>query len=286
MTTSITSSQRPRQVFLSYASGDQAVARRVADALLGAGLTVWFAAWELTPGESIASRVAEGMSASDIIIVLLSPRSVASRWVAFELETAIAREIHDRAITVIPAVIADCEIPPLLAEKVYLDLRTDLDAGIQQLIRRLAAVPEIDYSRLDGRTFENLVADLLGDIGFTVERPPYEAERGVDLVASRTSRDETGGEERDTWLVEVKFYRDQRVSVSALRQMMGYLLTSQVARKGLIVTNGQLTSVAREYLADAQSRAGREVRVLDGTELTNLLSGKPRLIERYFAARG
>src|SRR5438105_11735312 len=105
-----------RQVFLSYAQADKDIADRVADALRRAGLRVWFDAWELAQGDSIADRIDQAVRSSDLLVVLLSPRSVESKWVQTELSAALARELKDRAITVIPALIEDCAIPLSLAD--------------------------------------------------------------------------------------------------------------------------------------------------------------------------
>ena len=64
--------------------------------------------------------------------------------------------------------------------------------------------------------------------------------------------------------------------------MLGYLMTSPLVGKGLVVTNGRLTSVAHDFLSKASERSGHELRVIDGTELKNLLSQHPELVERYF----
>jgi restriction endonuclease Mrr len=211
---------------------------------------------------------------------------VASRWVQSELNAALARELRDRAITVIPAVIEDCEVPPLLADRQHLDLRHDFQGGVQRLIGQLAAAPDIEFSRLDSRIFEGLVGDLLVELGFSVQPTPVTRDSGFDFIASHRSRDPFGAEKTDTWLVEVKFYREQRVSVSALRQMLGYLITSSGPSKGLVVTNSRMTSVAREFLSEISRKSGHELRVIDGTELTNLLIQHPKLVERYFARGG
>ena len=162
--------KRVRQVFLSYASDDREVAARVANALRTAGLRVWFDVWELAVGDSIISRTETALRASDVILVLLSPRSVHSRWVQSELGAAYAQELRDRAITVIPTIVEDCDIPPMLADRSYLDLRHDHEGGVQRLVQQLGAVPEIDFSPLDWRSFEDLVADLLIELGFAVDR--------------------------------------------------------------------------------------------------------------------
>jgi hypothetical protein len=277
-----TDSERTKQVFLSYAQDDKAVARRLAEGLRAAGLRVWFDEWELGVGDSIVARIEQAVATSDLLLVLLSPRSVESRWVQMELGSFLVRELKDRAITLIPALIEDCEIPRVLADRQYIDLRKDFDKGLERLISQLRAVPDIDFSRLDGRTFEKLVGDLLLELGFSIQQTPLTRDSGFDFIASFSSCDPFGAKRQETWFVEVKLYRDQRVSVSALRQMLGYLMISPHGGKGLVVTNSRLTSVARDFLSEASVRSGHELRVIDGTELTNLLSQHPGLVERYF----
>jgi len=272
-----------RRVFLSYAAADKPTALRIGDALRRAGLHVWFDAWELAVGDSIAHRIEEALVSSDLLVVLLSPRSVNSQWVEKELSSAQARELKDRAITVIPVLIEDCRIPPLLADRKYLDLRFDFDAGVQRLASQLGAAPRIRFSDLEPQAFERLVADLLVALGFSVQRFRSGDDRGFDFVASFRSRDPFGAERIDNWFVEVKLYRDQRVAVSTLQQLFGYLLTVPGSRKALVVTSGQLTSVAREFLSDIQKQTGRELRVIDGTELTGLLLQQPSLVSEYFS---
>lgn len=282
MTNPNTHSERTKKVFLSYDEGDKAVARRLAEALHDAGLDVWFDEWELYYDDSIILRTEEGVAASDVLLVLLSQKSVKSNWVQKELNLFLARELNDRAITLIPILIEDCKVPSVLADRLNLDLRKDFDNGLTRLISQLRALPEIDFSRLDGRMFEKLVSDLLKEIGFSIQQTPVNRDGGFDFIASFSSHDPFGVNRQDIWLVEVKFYRDQRVSVSALRQMFGYLITPPHRGRGLVVTNGRLTSVAHEFLTDAITKSGLELRVIDGTELTKLLFQHPMLVKRYF----
>ena len=161
-------------------------------------------------------------------------------------------------------------------------MREDFNKGLERLISQLRAVPDIDFSRIDGRTFERLVGDLLLELGFSIQQAPLTRDSGFDFIAAFSYRDPFGAKRQETWFVEVKLYREQRVSVSVLRQMLGYLMGSPHVGKGLVVTNSRLTSVARDFLSEASAKSGHELRVIDGTELTNLLSQHPELVERYF----
>lgn len=91
-------------VFLSYNRGDQIVARRFAEGLEGAGLTVW---WDtaLTPGEAYDKVTENALRTAKAVVVLWSKRSVESRWVRAEATLA------DRNGTLLPAMIEVCERP-------------------------------------------------------------------------------------------------------------------------------------------------------------------------------
>jgi hypothetical protein len=201
------------QVFLSYVSADKEVAHRIVEELRKQGIRVWFDTYELQPRDSIVKAIEYAISASDYLVVLLSPSSVNSVWVQRELGAALSGELTSRDITLLPVVIADCEIPPLLASYQFLDLRTDFDQGVTRLVEQIGLVPEIDFSVLDWRAFENLIADLLTKLGFRgIEREWAIADFGVDIKAEYPHLDPFGVESRETWLVEVKFYSQSSVS--------------------------------------------------------------------------
>ena len=268
------------KVFLSYAQADKQAARYIADALKRSGVSTWFDEWELKLGDSIVQHIEEGVTSSDFVLVLLSPAAVQSKWIQVEWSAALARELNDRAIRVLPVLIADCEIPPLLAARTYIDLRGDVESGVNRLIAQLSAAPAIQYSHFTARTFEELVADLLVELGFHVEAGERNRDGGFDLVATYNARDPFGAMESQVWLVEARLYRNSRVSVSVLRHLYGVLIAEHHATMGLIVTNGTLTSEARHFLRSF-SYANR-LRLIDGTELTNLIVQHPKLIERHF----
>ncbi|MFL5312546.1 MAG: toll/interleukin-1 receptor domain-containing protein [Myxococcales bacterium] len=68
-----------KKVFLSYASDDRAVARKIADQLRQAKLYVWDVEDELEPGDDWHRTTSEALSTSDAMVVVLSPKSVRSQ---------------------------------------------------------------------------------------------------------------------------------------------------------------------------------------------------------------
>jgi TIR domain len=98
--------RRPTRIFLSHAFEDSIEARRVARSLGDADFNVWLNEWHLTPGEDLDQAIGEAIRSSDKLVVLLSPRSVASPWVRSELEQALSARLDRRDIDLIPALLA------------------------------------------------------------------------------------------------------------------------------------------------------------------------------------
>lgn len=279
MTADATPPQR-RHVFLSYSYADRDVAARIAEVLRREGVPVWFSEWELRPTDSIAEKIEGALSASDALVVLLSRAAVASSWVKLELSTFLARQLRDRAVSVIPVLLEDCEIPISLAGVVSIDLRHQFDEGVKRLSDQLVAVSRVDLAKLDPQTFEHLVADLLQKTGFEVGAIGRSGDGGIDLIATNPAAELLS--DRPIWAVQVKHYRQRRVGVEALREFLGSMVIKGMS-SGLMVTSGNLTSVARDFVESVRPR-GLELRLIDGAAVTRLIIQYPDLVRKYFGA--
>jgi hypothetical protein len=131
--------ERGLSVFVSHASQDSRIASRVAMGLKAFDYDTWYDDWELLPGDSMIERIEAAISKSDVLLVLLSRSSVDSKWVRRELSAGLVRQLSGKGVMVIPVVVGDCEIPDLLANTKYVDLRGDFERGFRQLADALAA---------------------------------------------------------------------------------------------------------------------------------------------------
>jgi len=278
------------KLFISYASADQPITRVIAERLRTQGVSVWFDQFELQPGDSIAEVVRNAVRSSDYILVLLSPRSVESKWVQHELSTTYMLDLEARGIGILPVVIEDCIVPPLLAQRQWIDLRVDFDAAVDRLSEWIRGIPVVDFSRLTGRLFEELVADLLRQLHFgTVQQQAIVEDsnglrRQVDIMAERKMTDPFGDVRSETWLVETKFYRDERASVATIEQLLAYayMLPPQGLHL-LLVTDSQLTLSARNRLTHANSPSN--ITVIEGPQLKRLVLSHEQLVKKYFMSR-
>jgi TIR domain/FHA domain len=91
-------------IFLSYARHDRPAARIFAESFQEEGFSVWWDA-SLHSGETFDEVIEQRLRDAKAVVVLWSPRSVASRWVRAEATLA------DRRNKLVPAIIEPCDRP-------------------------------------------------------------------------------------------------------------------------------------------------------------------------------
>ena len=91
------------KVFISHASTDAKLAKRVADVLKEAGFEVWDDT-QILPGENWGEKLAEALQESKAMVVLLTPDSLRSQNVSYEVGYALGKgDYKGRVIPVIAA---------------------------------------------------------------------------------------------------------------------------------------------------------------------------------------
>ena len=87
-----TETERPLKIFLSYASQDKPVVRRLSLRLIGEGwIDTWFDEKKLFPGQDWRLKIEDAVETSDIVIICLSTDSV-SKAGYVQKELRYARE--------------------------------------------------------------------------------------------------------------------------------------------------------------------------------------------------
>lgn len=110
---------------------------------------------------------------------------------------------------------------------------------------------------LSWRDFERLIAEGFRRRGFQVtENRGGGPDGGVDLVLAKDG---------ERALVQCKHWRASSVGVEVVRELYG-LMTAHGAVRGFVVSSGRFSRAAREFAS------GRNVELIDGTELRRLLN--------------
>ena len=115
---------RAIKCFLSHNSADKPIAEELARSLLDKGIDVWLDKWEILAGESLTSKIEEGIDSANAFIILMSPNSMKAKWVKRELRIALQRRLRDPDFVLIPILVQDSDIPAFLRDYVYVDWRS------------------------------------------------------------------------------------------------------------------------------------------------------------------
>jgi hypothetical protein len=112
---------QPR-VFVSHATQDHAFVEKFATDLRSNGADAWYSGWEIKPGDSIRTKIDEGLSGCEFFIIVLSNTSMSRPWVQTELDAATIGKLNGRVRKIIPIKIEDCgDLPPTLGSLCWED---------------------------------------------------------------------------------------------------------------------------------------------------------------------
>ena len=257
-------------IFICHSSKDKSFVRELVKRLRGDGVECWVDELEIRIGDSIHQKINDGLARSDFFSIVLSTASVKSRWVNEELASASTMEKYSQSgVLILPILIEDCDIPPLLLDRRYANFKDDPDSAYKELLDSILhhferRHPEVsvedlktveppqdldkrvvfDLSRIQEmppRHFEDLVAGVLQDSGYTVELTPLTRDGGYDIVASRQSSLLGLGPERI--LVQCKRWRNP-VGIESVRELV-FLKSHTGVSRVVLVTTSRFTSGAK-----------------------------------------
>ncbi|ANZ41723.1 hypothetical protein BBK82_43040 [Lentzea guizhouensis] len=168
-------------VFVSYASADEAFAERVARAVeadrSGPPLRAFYAPWVIGPGADIAASLESGLQRSRFVALVISPEALGSPWVRQERFTAIWRDPAASRASLIPLLRRDSEVPDLLGRLRHIDFRADSDfaAGMAELIAAVRGRPVRRDGEMAPADFDlRDAAALLRRQRIVFERPAFQ----------------------------------------------------------------------------------------------------------------
>lgn len=126
-------------VFLSYASSDRLIVDSFAKGLARQGIKTWFDEKQLTLGGSILDSISNALDRSDFLAFFISEASIQSKWAHQELSIVMAKRLSNKGGgIVLPILLEDVEVPAILRDVKYLDLRDgDAERGVNELVNAI-----------------------------------------------------------------------------------------------------------------------------------------------------
>ncbi len=131
------------QVFISYASEDKELAKKLSRLLENVGLGVWLEESHIMPGDNWAEKISQALKESQAMVVLVSPAAVKSEWVRREIEFALgAKEYSGRLLPVFVGPrerIPQDRLPWILRRLEGIELTDQAEEkGLQQIVQALS----------------------------------------------------------------------------------------------------------------------------------------------------
>ncbi|XPV70550.1 MAG: TIR domain-containing protein [Halarcobacter sp.] len=267
-----------KQVFISYSHEDKEFVEWLNANLQDTNYDIWYDQKEIQLGDSIQDKIVSGIESSNAFIFVLSNSSLTSKWMQYELNSALLQNASNRGIKILPIKIDNSTIPYDLSNYLYADFSKNKEIGLDILKKALLQTGNVDYelqdwSSFDGRKFENLVYDLLLSENFEVKRTPPTKDGGYDFITK--TKNILGIEEKT--IVEARFYKNQKISIEVLRKLIG-ISTIEKANNILLITNSEITKSSHDFLVQNTSN----IIIWDRHKLIQKLFSHPHLIKEYF----
>jgi len=197
--------------------------------------------------------------------------------------TKALEEYKKRNIDIIPVTIENVMIPDSLLKHQVINI-SNSSKGVEKLITRLKRKNEISFEEFDYLRFEDLIFDLLKEYKFfEIERTPISMDGGYDFIAKSKSKNPFGQFRIEKWIIEVKLYKHNRFSINQIKELLNVKeKLNQPDLNFLLITNSQLSSVTKQYLKDYEKTNNTNIELIDGQFLTNLISNRKKLVDKYF----
>jgi hypothetical protein len=190
-------------------------------------------------------------------------------------------EIRIRKVKIIPILIEKCSIPSDLLEFEIIDFSKSFEKGMKKLLDKLHNQKKIDMESLNPFMYEKIVEIFLKEYGFQILQSNNNHDIGVDYICEYYAKDPFGNKVKETWIIEVKFYKNERFSINEIHKLYNYMRSSlPKGAKLLMITNSILNSAATEYLEDIKYNETTQVTVIDGPTFERLIYKRKRLVSR------
>ena len=117
------------RTFVSYSRADSEFALKLASDLRANGASVWLDQLDIAPGARWDSAIEDALRRSARVIVLLSPKAVASQNVLDEVSFAL-----DEGKAIVPVLVETCAVPMRLRRLQHVDFTPGYEAALGRLL--------------------------------------------------------------------------------------------------------------------------------------------------------
>lgn len=198
--------------FLSYSRADEEFALRLATDLRAQAVSIFVDQWDIRPSEHWDRAIERAVDRCRGLVVIVSPRSIASDNVMDEISFAI-----EKRKSVLPVMIEKCVLPLRITRMHVIDATRSYERALQQCVAELGRspapappnIPSIAAARrppLDPQVIADAkrrLTDILGPIAkILVDKAALEANSPEELYGLLVTRI-TSGNDRERFMSEI-----------------------------------------------------------------------------------
>jgi len=137
------------QVFVSHARKDDKLARELSERLAHHGFDVWNSEEQIAPGDNWAKKIGEALDESELMVILLTPKSLESDRLRHNLEFALgSKKYAGRLFSVFvgPVMTAGEDVPWILLKLPHRQVESG--GGFDEVVDEIRALcADSDVSR-------------------------------------------------------------------------------------------------------------------------------------------
>lgn len=128
-------------IFMSYSRREVGFVDQLTNQLEEKGFRVWLDYRSLIPGSPWKTQIEKGLDESEVILLVVSKESMASKYVELEWRQVIQEEDKRIVLAIFEAV----DLPDVLEQYEWVDFRGNFKAGIDELVGQLESPVEEEH---------------------------------------------------------------------------------------------------------------------------------------------
>lgn len=130
------------KVFLCHDSRDKEYVEKIHFELTKKSINSWLDKYEMKVGDSLTEKITDGLNKADFGIIFLSKHFLSNeKWVKYELQTLMSKQIHLNQKVILPVWLdieeSDLDKHYWLKEKIGANSKDGLDKVVEQLVKAL-----------------------------------------------------------------------------------------------------------------------------------------------------
>ncbi len=150
--------QKRLSTFISHNKADKNVATNIAIFLTSESIDVWFDEWEISAGDSIIDEIENGLKKCTHFIIIWSKNAKKSKWVRKELKSALMDAIQKDSLKIIPILLDDTPLPPLLKDLRYIKYHGGSEDDRRELVESITGhKPSTTFARAIVKKYHEIV---------------------------------------------------------------------------------------------------------------------------------